>query len=381
MSNRTTALGGAGLALLADGYINQTNPAALARINNTRFEGDFQFRGYSMDDGTSQLFLSSGNVQGASIALPIYSDYAMVMGIGIRPFSTVAYTIKASETMNGRETWRTFEGSGGLTNVQAGLSFAPAQDVYLGFSAHYLFGAMRHKQTLDFGTTSYYGSKAERVIAADGFALTFGGIYNGIDKALGWSETRSTNVAVTLFTGSTLSATDSTTLKFVTGTDTVYGNSWDGLTIPFGIGLGVASAFKERMIAVADIQLQFWGSYTDPTMTVTPTRNSIRLGGGVEFLGAHGPTETYFSQISYRLGAFVNLSYLKINNQSINEFFGTGGFSLPISSAGGEAKINIALEVGIRGTTSSSLQRDVITRLTASLSASELFWFIPPEIE
>ena len=85
--------------------------------------------------------------------------------------------------------------------------------------------------------------------------------------------------------------------------------------------------------------------------------------------------------MTYRVGAYVNSSYLKVNGQGINEYFATGGVGLPIFlSPNSEARMNVSLEYGIRGTTAKGLQKDSITRLTVSLSGSDT-WFIPPEIE
>jgi hypothetical protein len=85
--------------------------------------------------------------------------------------------------------------------------------------------------------------------------------------------------------------------------------------------------------------------------------------------------------MTYRVGAYVNSSYLKVNGQGINEYFVTGGVGLPIFlSLNSEARLNVSLEYGLRGTTANGLQKDSITRLTVSLSGSDT-WFIPPEIE
>ncbi len=55
--------------------------------------------------------------------------------------------------------------------------------------------------------------------------------------------------------------------------------------------------------------------------------------------------------------------------------FATAGLGLPI---GPDSRLNLGLQAGVNGTTQNNLQNDTIVRLTASISASEL-WFIRTE--
>ena len=57
--------------------------------------------------------------------------------------------------------------------------------------------------------------------------------------------------------------------------------------------------------------------------------------------------------------------------------FVTGGLGIPI---GPEARLDVNLHLGTRGTTSNNLQRDTILRLTVGVSASEV-WFMKVEDE
>ena len=84
ISSRSAAMGGTGIALLTDGYINRANPAALGRISRTQYSADFQYQGFAMNDGTASSFLSSGNFQGAMLAFPLYSEYNIAFAFGIR---------------------------------------------------------------------------------------------------------------------------------------------------------------------------------------------------------------------------------------------------------------------------------------------------------
>ena len=121
ISGRTAGMGGAGLALLTDGYINSSNPAALGRLTRTQYEGDFQYQGFAINDGTAASYLSSGNLQEAMLAFPLSGEYGISFAFGITPFSRTADSVKSSDTQAGQEITQSFDGTGGLTSAQ--LSF------------------------------------------------------------------------------------------------------------------------------------------------------------------------------------------------------------------------------------------------------------------
>jgi hypothetical protein len=380
MSSRTAAMGGAGLALLTDGYINRANPSALARLSRTQYSGDFQYQGYTMNDGTSSSFLSSGNFQGAMLAFPLYSEYNVAFALGITPFSRMAYDVRDDQTQSGQEIIQRFDGSGGLSAAQFSLSFSPHQDVFLGATMHYLFGKFVERQRLEFAGQSYFESDVERDLSMDGFAFTLGGVYAGIDRALGLSEAKNLFVAATVFTGGTLGAKEKQIQNYITSTETTDVRT-GSVKIPLGVAFGVAYLLQEKTIVTSDIQFQNWDKYNYFGVHPIEIRNSMRFGIGAEFLPTKTPGEMYFRQVTYRVGSYVNSSYLNVKGEAINEYFVTGGVGFPIFfTPTSEARINVSLEYGIRGTTANALQKDSITRLTISLNGSDT-WFIPPEIE
>ncbi len=380
ISSRSTAMGGTGIALLTDGYINRANPAALGRISRTQYSADFQYQGYAMNDGTASSFLSSGNFQGAMLAFPLYSEYNIAFAFGINPFSHSAYDVRDEELQAGQDIIQTFDGVGGLSSAQFSLSFSPRQDLFLGMTTHYLFGKFDDRQRLEFAGKGYYVSDVDREISMDGFAFTFGGVYAGIDKALGLSSLKNLNVAATIFSGASLSAKEEKFQNYVTSQETTDVRSGSA-KIPLGVTFGAAYLLREKLILTSDLQIQNWDTYKYFGTHPSEIRNSTRFGVGAELLPTLIPGDPYYQQMTYRAGAYVNSSYLKVNGQGINEYFVTAGVGLPIFlSLNSEARMNVSLEYGIRGTTANGLQKDSITRLTISLSGSDT-WFIPPEIE
>src|SRR3990172_6869310 len=135
LSTRTTGMGGTGIALLTDGYINRANPSMLAYLSRTQYSGDFQYQGYAMDDGTASSFLSSGNFNGAMIAFPLYSPSSIAFAFGITPFSHMAFDVRDNQIQAGQNITQRFEGSGGVSAAQISLSISPYRDVFIGATA------------------------------------------------------------------------------------------------------------------------------------------------------------------------------------------------------------------------------------------------------
>lgn len=380
VSSRTVGMGGAGLALLTDGYINGANPAALGRITRTQYSGDFQYQGFEMNDGSTSSFLSAGNFQGAALAFPLAREYNLVFAFGIAPFSRSAYSVRDDQLQGGQEIIQTYDGTGGLSSAQFSVCFSPHRDLFVGVTSHYLFGRFNHRQRLEFANKEYFVSDVERETSMDGFAFTIGGAYAGIDRALGISDSKKLDVAAAVFGGASLSTDESRIEDYVSSKETT-GVRSGSTTIPLHVSVGASYLFDEKMVFTGDIQMQLWDNFRYFGAHPAGIRNSVRFGVGVEFFPTRSPGEPYIRQVTYRAGSYVNSSYLRVNGQPINEYFVTGGLGLPIFfTAGSDARLNVSLEYGVRGTRSHGLQRDSITRLTVSLSGSDT-WFIPPEIE
>ncbi len=376
MSTRSEGMGGTGIALLTDGYINLFNPAALAHIGRTRMSVDFQYNGYAMNDGIQKTFLSSGNFEGFAVAFPVYHPSNITFSIGLSPFSTIAYKVAEQETNGSYSYTQQYDGSGGLTDAQFSLSVSPVSDLFFGATTHYIFGTQRYTHTLQFTSNTYYSSESDRAVNADGFAFTLGGIYTGLDKALGFSGKKNLNLGFTFFTGGSLTANDLTTENFITQQETSATVSGK-IKIPFGVGFGAAYLLNDRIILTGDVQYHDWNSYTEFGVHPSQLKNSTRFGIGAEFMREHNAASQYLDDIVYRAGAYMNTSNLQINGEAINEYFVTAGMSYPVAYA---AKLDVGLEYGIRGTTANGLLRENIIRMTFSFSANELM-FIPPETE
>lgn len=372
---KNTGMGSAGVGILSETFINFANPASTAVISRTLFSAAYQFKNYSSQDAAGTSILHMGNINEFGLALPIYSPKKMVLTLGILPYSTIGYDQRIETLTFGIPVTQQIEGHGGLNSAQLNLTYSPVNNLYVGATAHYLFGAFYRDITFHFSSSGFYSGSYNNTMALDGFGVTLGGIYSGIEKLLDLSSTGKLNAGITFFTGSSMDYDNETIRNFSSHTDTITVNDLT-VNLPIGFSFGL-SYLDKGVLYAADAVFQNWDNFKVAGIHPSEINNSIFLGAGIEFLQSNNMGDSFWERASYRLGGYYHKTNLTLNGTSINEMFATGGIGFPLSF---DSRINLGLEYGIRGTTSSLLIKDTIIRFTISLTASETM-FIPPPID
>jgi hypothetical protein len=170
--------------------------------------------------------------------------------------------------------------------------------------------------------------------------------------------------------------TNESLVRKLSTVDTTVAIDDNSIVLPLGFSVGLAYQ-NNGMLYTGDVGVQQWSDFTLLGVHPAEMQNSMRAGIGVEWLPGKEFVETYAQQIGYRLGAYARQTNVKLYGTSINEYFATAGIGLPL---GNDARLNIGLEYGVRGTTSAQLVKNNILRLTLSISAGD-YWFLPSEIE
>lgn len=98
------------------------------------------------------------------------------MSVGILPYSYVGYSFGAPRTTEGGFNYvETFNGSGGLNDLYAGLSI----DIWkkrlsVGANVGYLFGNIKHEQTSIVGSSTEYNTIRNQNLEVRDIKLDFG---------------------------------------------------------------------------------------------------------------------------------------------------------------------------------------------------------------
>ncbi len=372
---KNSAMGSVGVGMFGETFINFANPAGLSSISRTLVTAGYQYRNYNSEDASGTSVIGTGNISEFGLAIPIYSPKKIVLSLGVLPYSTVGYQQEATETVSGNTVIQQFEGRGGLNSAQLSLSYSATSEIAIGITAHYLFGAIYADRTIHFSSSEFFGGSYNQTLSLGGFGLTLGGLYARIDEALGIATDGNVNLGAAFFSGSSLDFDDEILRNFSSNQDTVAVND-KTINLPFGFSVGLSYSHSKVTYAT-DIDFQNWDSYKVNGISPTEVQNSLRVGAGVEFLPSDNFVDSFWDRVSYRLGGYYRVTNIKVNGTSIDEMFASGGLGFPLSF---DSRLNVGLEYGIRGTTSSSLIKDTIIRFTVSLTASELM-FIPPPID
>lgn len=361
---RAYAMGLTGVALTGDGFINGMNPAGLAGITRTRISGGFEFLISTLTDQSGSQDFSRGGFQGLSLAIPASTDDGLVLFAQTNPFSRVDYNAAVRSTQPPTPVTQEFKGLGGLSNLSLGASYRPHPDLDLGLKFTYHYGTIQQVAAINFDDPSFEDSELQTSLFHSGSSFTFGLAFRGINPIV---------IGLMVTTPAKLSVKEERILLTSTSSDTtvVARGTTD---LPLSIGLGASYVLGERTVLSGEVFFQQWESANFFGIPPVGIRNSTRVGLGVEFQPPRNP-DTYLSAVAYRAGFTYHSTYYSLNGQPINEWYGSAGAGLPI---GPDSRLHLGIQVGSRGTVSGSVPKESFFRLSASFSASEL-WFITIE--
>ena len=369
--SRIDAMGGAGIALTGDGFLNLLNPAGISRISFTRFAGGFEYSNFSSTDATGSGQYAQGAFKGLAFGIPISRNDGITLLLEASPYSNVSYATQARDTILTQD----FYGTGGLSLLAIGTSYSPAKNFSLGLRMNYVYGRIRQVGSFTFTDPTFLNSEIQRSDFYSGFNMTFGAIYDSIGSVLNSKALEPLAIGFVLSTPSTFSVDRQSILTTNQSTDTTALASGNA-DLPLAYGLGISYLFASRYHVTADVHYQHWANAKLFGSTMPDIRNSIRYSIGFESLPQR-EIDSFWKRVAYRFGFYYMQTSYSLNATPINEMYATAGLAIPI---GPDARLDIGLHAGTRGTTANGLQKDTIFRLSMSLSASEI-WFMNIEDE
>ncbi|MFN0158953.1 MAG: hypothetical protein ACKVRP_12885 [Bacteroidota bacterium] len=374
---RGMAMGYTGIGLSGSSFINSLSPATWSRINNTRLDAGLLYEGFNSSNGTRSLYRANGDFNGALLAIPASPSKGIVVVGGFVPYSNISYATFTTGTQAGVNYSLNHVGTGGLSRGLIGLSYAPLPELAVGASMDYIFGSIDHTRLLTATTTSFVplsGGTTIESMTLSGITATLGGIFTGFGEVA--EPLRPLALGIVVTSRGTLNSTRQYFYQYVGERDSS-AESEGIVTLPLSFGAGLSYQVGERYLVSADYFTQAWRNSEFFGTRPTELRNSYRIGIGGERMGTREPGAAWFDRLSYRAGFTYHATYLRINNEPINEWAVTGGIGIPF---GYDGRINLAMEYGQRGLIGNNLVKDNIIRFTVGLSLSEQ-WFVRFEEE
>lgn len=378
------ALGGTGIGIRNPLHVNTLNPASYSSIDTTAFILEFGLRDKYM---TSSLGSASTDVNNASmsyltIAFPIIK-HRLYTSVGIRPITNINYSIVNNIT-TGIPKENHYDGGGGISSIYLGNSLMITKDFSLGFEIAYLYGLINKNQMSKFTdhTSTYINYNTTDSINVHDFSYNYGAQYsfdiNTYKLNLGVTFANNNNLDSDrrLFTNSFYNSDSS---KVV---DTIqYVKTSGNILLPTKFGIGF-SLNNENWLYAMDFSIQQWSQMTifDENANLN---NSSNLTFGVEYIPLVEEFRTrrnYFKKVRYRLGGHIqNTSILITNsNDKVKDIGVSLGMGMPVGTK--NSSLNLALEIGQRGSFNNKLIKENYVILSINLSLHDS-WFHRSKIE
>jgi hypothetical protein len=381
---RNRAMGGIGLSLRDNNYINYLNPASYSAQDSMSFLFDFGLTAHYTYTESSKLndTYYGANFDHLALSFPVTKWWSA--SAGVRPYSKVGYSIIDEEYDQdiGFINYL-YSGNGGLSQLFLGTAVQIFNGLSIGANFKYIFGSIDLNRAVQFPREDYfsYTEVESRTIVSD-FLIELGLQYT---QRLG--EKSSVTLGVILdnksrisaenrvvkkntFPGSANNINDSTQISplIILEEFSTQGN----IVIPLNIGLGLSYRFNDKFLIGVDYYQQDWTNTTFFNNN-EPLTNSNHIHGGAEYVPDRQALRGYHKRMAYRAGGYFENSYLQLQDEQLKDYGISFGVGLPLRNT--RSTFNLAVNAGRRGTLENNLIRENYMFLSFSVTLYD-FWFM-----
>lgn len=340
--------------------INYTNYSMWPAISITSYSVKFTFNGSFSEDRLKQTsFNSVSNYAGGFLAVPLIK-HRLSFGVGLLPVSAMEQRYEEPAETEGAAHEILIKG--GLSKAVTNLSFKVLPNFGIGLGYEYNFGKIsKDYRYLD------EGSELSPILIQEEYR--FGG--HGTVLSAHYLPIKTWNlglvyrpqVSIDLSAQSTTSATEVDQEKEKT------------ITIPAQLSLGTEYQLADRWSIGLDYSLQNWKKEyeIDKELIGSPFSEYMYVGAGIERKHSRKLFTSFTEKMDYRFGGFYRQLSQTSNNNPVNEYGISLGFSLPLQRF--RSKIDLSGLVGKRGNVTDNAYEETFFRVGISVSALET-WFI-----
>jgi hypothetical protein len=366
---RNTAIGGTGIGIRDQFFLNLKNPASLTAIDSLSFLFETGVSGSYTSSSTSNATENFYNGNLTHLAFGHRITPWLMGRATVMPYSNMGYNIVTTKSIEGENSpvQTTWVGKGGLYLASYSLGIKPWKYLSLGIDAGYIGGPLQETRAtlaISGNPTNYYydlnykgfmfntGAQIHAPLNKKGSNLVVGATFKPEMRLVG--------------TGTVdIMQTYQSTSAFV---DTIYSSSLriPSMYTPMSYGVGFGLMLNAKYLIAADYETANWsqsneGNYVD--------QNIYSLG----FERLPQSNLKFFSRCAYRAGVRYDSGYISARNNVIDDIRLSVGMGFPIRKS--RSFLNVGLEAGERGTISNGLVRERYTKLTVSMSMHD-YWFV-----
>ncbi len=372
-SPRTYSMGITGIALFGN-YLNTLSPATLTQLTSTTISLDGNYGFLKSSGGAKQSQVSNGNFLGFNIGIPLDRGRGFVMALGFNPYSLVNYRIRQNGISGGQNYIQTYAGKGGLSRINAGLSYNLLQKISIGLEYNFGFGQIKDQNFINFNNTAFINTNIKNEFD---FQKSFikGGVIFEVGKIFQSFTLRNMSLGFVFQSGFNLTTTQEGIYRNSLGEDTVTLNSGT-VEIPDSYGLGITNIFGNKYLLSADVLVQDWSKYRFFGKQRPDFQRSYRAGIGMEILPSQNH-KSFWKSLTYRFGGFYDLAFYQLNGENINTVGIRAGLNIPLSTYN---SVDIGMNYSVKGKPVSGLIKDEFLNFTIGFNFGEI-WFIRPKDE
>jgi len=410
------AMGGTAIAQRTNHSVNFNNPASYTAFDSLSFVFDISLTNKNINYITNTQSSKDNNTNINHFALGFPVTKRWFSSIGLVPYSNVGYNISESIPIDTFNLQNTYKGTGGINQFIIGNAFkiftlgdtliketSGINTIYyntkvlsFGINSSFLFGALERHTASVFPDEAYlFDMYTSNKTIVNDFAFKFGLQYtynrieiNKLDKinkytiitGFTFDNQNDVNAHNTSLVTKYLNIGGSVTIDTIENQINEKGN----IRFPMNIGAGFAFINREKLTFAIDYKWQQWSTarfFGNNDSLV----NSQSIAAGLQFIPESNRQNKYYKMINYRIGGHYTKTYLNIRNQNINDYGISFGLGLPIrkpdkSEVSSLRKklppmINIAVEIGQRGTVKNDLIKEKYVQISLNLSLYDI-WFI-----
>ena len=338
------SMGGTGIAGRNKRFINYLNPAAVTARDSLSFMADFGlvqnntlFRQNDLRSGHNTF-----NIYDFILSFPIYRSSAFM--VGITPYSDVGYDFSTIETNpdiigeTGNIGYDSY-GTGSVYQAFLGAGVTFWKKLSLGAEMIYYFGNLDKVTNMDYANSSYRSLNSGSELTVRGLTGKFGLQY---EQKLGGDVSMVLGATYKLGTNMNGYATNYRYATQSSVTDTLRHNvdtlAASGLKFGDEIGVGISVRGGDKWSAEFNYLRSDWSNtgldkapgfaVSGKSVFSTTVSQSFRVG--FEYVPNRNDIRYYMRRCAYRVGAYYDRAYYKLDGNNVNSMGVTLGLTLPV---------------------------------------------------
>ena len=368
--NRTSGMGGTGLAIKSGSSFIDNNPAAISGLPRSFYLAHVSVTGKTSTYAGDPINADNSRnkdmwIKRFELGVKINGWWASSIGFG--QFSNVNYKFRGNKFIEGSSTnyETSMEGEGGLNDYHWSNAFALGKHLSLGIKSSLIAGSINQSEIIDDPILQNTLTTRQQDYLSQ-FVFTGGLIYEiplnkrwdfSIGGKYSHEQKFSAERTLTVMEGEQVIKEDVFTKA-------------NRFSLPQTIAGGISFRHNKKTTLALDYTHEDWSALKIKS-TGWQMINNDRITGGVEFSRFKNRQGKEVDYKFFQMGGFYNTGSLQVRNKPIKEYgftLGTGGL------IGNGLVYTLSGEVGVKGTTQVKLIKETYFGLTLNFTYSDLLF-------